>query len=112
MKCPLVHNCDCHTAPCHTSLPDRDCPWYRWFEKLIEEDKMKQLAMMPVHDVVSITIHTNQGEYMLPLPTNVFFKRGYEELSCEKLSINGQKTFEIVGNADNVFVIGDKMKVI
>ena len=37
-RCWLYQGCPCRTAGC-IGLPDEGCPVYRWFKKLIEEDK-------------------------------------------------------------------------
>lgn len=40
-KCPLFEFCNCKTAVCRTCLPDKSCYWYKYFKKLIEENKEK-----------------------------------------------------------------------
>jgi hypothetical protein len=40
-KCPLFEFCNCKTAICRTCLPDKSCYWYKYFKKLIEENKEK-----------------------------------------------------------------------
>ena len=37
-ECPLFKWCPSKTATCRCYLPDRGCYWYRWFQKLIEEE--------------------------------------------------------------------------
>ena len=38
-KCPLFGFCNCKTAACRVKLPDESCYWYRYFKKIIEENK-------------------------------------------------------------------------
>ena len=40
-KCPLFDLCNCKTAICRIRRPDEFCYWYRYFKKLIEENKEK-----------------------------------------------------------------------
>ena len=46
-QCPLFENCDCKSAVCRVSLPDKNCWYYRWFRDLIEEDKYREKVMCP-----------------------------------------------------------------
>ena len=40
-KCELFKICNCKTAMCKACEPDGSCYWYRYFKKLIEENKRK-----------------------------------------------------------------------
>ena len=38
-KCKLFEFCNCKTAMCKICPPDESCYYYRYFKKLIEENK-------------------------------------------------------------------------
>lgn len=38
-ECELFNICNCKTAMCRVCPPDESCYYYRYFKKLIEENK-------------------------------------------------------------------------
>lgn len=41
-KCELFNICNCKTAMCRVCPPDESCYYYRYFKKLIKENKNKE----------------------------------------------------------------------